>query len=365
MDYRELCSSFDYELKGMSVSWHPNLDSEVWEDKVNITTVDDLVFKRSIAGKKTLIVDDHCYIFNISNRNLYHGLIDVLGQYLTLREIFPDIVPIAIRSHSDYEEGHLLEKMFNWLAPAAPVYNLSEYSKIQISKTSFLGISENYLPRYALEELQIHEDINHKYPYRQRNIENVKKFIKRHAALPNYNSGRKIFLISNDKKLWDEHHLYARLLGLKSIINKRGGWNQKAIASNAESVIHNLEFVERYYPEEHFHQLKDYFGQKGYEIINPMDYSTEEQIDIVNSASHIVTTPGSNHVHALFANSECIFTTIYLNPRYNFPYHHFLEEVLGDRVNIIFDKRKPGTQQKTYFAEEAIQLLEKEYKDRI
>jgi hypothetical protein len=151
--------------------------------------------------------------------------------------------------------------------------------------------------------------------------------------------------------------------GADEILDKNGEWITENVP--AGRVVRSGEFLERYYPEESYHELKNFMISLGYEVVDPMSLLPKEQIELVNSASHIVTTSGSNAVHSLFTNPECIFTVIYFNTRYNFPYEHFLESVLGDRVNIVFDKRLEESGGKTYSASEVIKHLRTYYKDRI
>lgn len=251
---------------------------------------------------------DKVFLFNANEKGFFHGIADVVGQYLAIKKLVPDIVPVFIET----DPGLSLENTASFMKDILrmgivqlTVVPLSiktiKINSIYVASPRdyqlFYKLFMNIIPELLTEETNPGNEEYIKqilYPIAEKLIQQVK---------PTANNIRKIFIHSSNKRMGD---------GTGIIDEKDSRFVNKTIYD---------EVVQEY-------------QEAGYEIIDPEDMSLLEQIALVRSASDIVTPKSSNSIHSIYANPGTKFTMINLSTQNNFPHEITVKAFIEDAIFI-------------------------------
>lgn len=266
-------------------------------------------FERQGDGE-SIRFSGHSFLFNISSVSYYHGLIDVLGHYLLLKENFPDIQPVFMSTPFEHDVGS--EKNANKvngfmryvseLLGAENIYSVQDYSEIFFESLTYIVNHEDYFLYYALPDSRTHDQSFHP-PYQEECAIRSRKF-----------------LLAHTKKI----NGYPKKVFVESKLDKLNG-------------SQTLDTIERQFDHKDYYSHVTFFKSKGFVAIDPTSMTMQEQMDYVYNADIVATMTGSNSAHSLYCNDDATFILSSFNTSYRFP-HDNLVRICAKNPVIVFDR---------------------------
>lgn len=283
-------------------------DDNSW---VNFYQHSGVSFQRPGDGQ-SIKFSGHSFLFNISSVSYYHGLIDVLGQYLLLKDVFPDIRPVFMSTpfehniDSEKSENKIsgFMRYVSELLGAENIYSVQDYNEISFELLTYIVNHEDYFLYYALPNIRTQDQSFHP-PY------------QRECAI----RSRK-FLIAHTKKI----NGYPKKVFVESKLEKMNGHQTPDI-------------IERQFNHEDYYSHVDFFRSKGFVTIDPTSMTMQEQMEYVYNADIVATMTGSNSAHSLYCNDDATFILSSFNTSYRFP-HDNLVRICSKNPVIVFDRSK-------------------------
>lgn len=225
------------------------------------------------------------FFINGDCHSLYHGIVDEVGQALYLKKILPNLRTVLLWTNPQPSWLMVsLAQLFNFdvMPRRVGTYSHIDAERMQIVKTS----TSTWIKRKLAEQgMQIETDI-HDTVWRKMSVPILKE-----AFLPlctkDDSLNKKIFLKMEPRKLVDSGREFSK----KDVI-----------------------------------LLTKFFTQKGYVVIDPMEHSLHDQINIIHNATHIVSMAGSNSAHSIYAKQEAVFVMLNLSETYGFGHDELIEQ---------------------------------------
>lgn len=254
---------------------------------------------------------ENVFLFNANEKSFYHGLCDVVGQWLALKKLTQtDISPLYLEINSDISFNNIQPFMkelldlgiVNLLTVDDTIGRVKIKNLFVISPRDyslFYKLFMDYIPQILTEES--------------------------HPGNPEY---IKLLLGSSSKEILDN-------LSVRDNTQK----NNKVFfhASNNKVGTGSLDIDEthnRFASKDEYEAVVKLFTDDGYEVIDPERLSVADQINIVRKASHIATIKGSNSVHSAFASSDTVFTMINLKKENTFPHEVIVSSFIENPIFI-------------------------------
>lgn len=271
-----------------------------------------LKFERGGEGE-SIHFPGETFLFNVSSISYYHGLIDVLGNYLLIKKNFPNTnLVLASTSETPNTDGFGKPKLYPFMkhvlklmgVSSNTIYALENYKEISFDELRYIVNHEDYFLKYAFDAEIITEDQSfNSASYQNQCSKAVKDMLRQHVqVMPNAPSN--IFIDFNVEKIQ-----------FLSVPEKK----------------------ERFFDSRHYYDWRNFLVDSGYAAIDPAKLSMQEQMNYVFNADKIVTITGSNSCHSLYCNDNAKFVLTNFNTHYRFPHDQLVKNNIKD-AHIIFDR---------------------------
>ena len=291
----------------------------------------------------------------------FHFIRDILGEIEIIKNHYPQA---KIKIFQFCEGGE-----FNWFFSVLEkrqifeayeitdkdIININSYSEIIIKKLLFIYNDQNYLTRSIVKVDQPY-DFDLTSEEDTWSMEYKESIQKRFLKNPTIHGKRKIFISRShdDKRLRaDSETLYKAFHGYPLNSEELELFNQIPASKYAEYADRPPTLINE-------KKIEKFFEQAGYEIIDPGGSieTLQEQAELYNSASHIVSLPGAGLSNCCFANPNVKVLILNNTDSYDFP-HLEIVKSLG-----IFCAESPTRVlhgNKIYSAEEIFDSVKKNY----
>jgi hypothetical protein len=291
----------------------------------------------------------------------FHFIRDVLGEIEIIKNHYPKA---KIKIFQFCKNGNfkwffsVLEKRQIFEAyeiTNEDIININSYSEIIIKKLLFIYNDQNYLTRSIVKVDQPY-DFDLTSEEDTWSMEYKESIQKRFLKNPTIHGKRKIFISRShdDKRLRaDSETLYKAFHGYPLSSEELELFNQIPASKYAEYADRPPTLINE-------KKIEKFFEQAGYEIIDPGGSieTLQEQAELYNSASHIVSLPGAGLSNCCFANPNVKVLILNNTDSYDFP-HLEIVKSLG-----IFCAESPTRVlhgNKIYSAEEIFDSVKKNY----
>lgn len=285
-----------------------------------------VVFERPGSGPEVYF-DEECFIFNVSSLSYYHGLIDVLGHYLWLKSLFPNLTPVFLStSETPNTEGFgsphvypFMRHILNLLGDP-PIYVAENYRKLSFRRLRYVVNCEDYFMKHAFAPEIITQDQSNVPAYQYACAHHAREFLIS-TIRPLANMPKKIFLATTVEKI------------------------------NFVGMPGSIERAERQFDANDYLLLEKFFEEKNYKVIYPEQLSMQDQMAYIRHADVVVALTGSNSAHSLYTKDGGTFILANFNTRYRFP-HSRLVKFCSSNPVIIFDEETKKHKNKTFTFEQ-------------
>jgi len=268
-----------------------------------------------IGGKKKELLVGNYYLIDLDSfSSHFHFLNDQIGEYLVIKEYIKDLVPIVFSKMSFANEANISDhnKTSKYIYDsflkvgigADNIYNLNDFESINIEN---LFATQKFFNQYLTNEMiPIIGGTNPKY-----SVPAIKKY---------FFSTKK----SNNKKLFISRVVennHAR--DIRKKLEEKRDTNHKAFLKFKAKLGEDLKIkiFDRYITLEDELFLERFFKDNGYEIINPGEYSLQEQIDMFAEASHVAGLSGAGFINTMFCYPGTKIIILNTSTAYSFPHH--------------------------------------------
>lgn len=330
----------------------------------HIFHVDNIFLKNKSSNNNNEIeISEPIIVITIKNGlwGYFHFIRDILGEIEIIKNHYPEA---KIKIFQFCEDGD-----FKWFLSALKkrqifeeygindkdIINFNNYSEIKIKKLLFIYNDQNYFANSIVE-------VYHPYDFDLESdqdtwsMEYKKSIQERFLKNPVLHGKRKIFISrSHDDK---------RLRGYSEILYKAfHGYplNSKDLELFDQIPAHKYaEYADRPLTLINEKKIEKFFEQAGYEIIDPGESfeTIQEQAELYNSASHIVSLPGAGLSNCCFANPNVKVLILNNTDTYIFP-HLAIAKTLG--IFCVESPKRIPLGNKIYSAEQIIDSVKKNY----
>jgi hypothetical protein len=281
------------------------------------------VFFESYNQDKAKNLFGNFYLLDLDSLNShFHFLNDQIGEYLSIKKTVNDLKLLVVAkkratSKKPLQDHNKTSKIVYEILSKLEIFenqviNLNEYKSLHIEN---LFLTQIYWNKYLDKSMVPMNSGNHPKttvgPLRnlllsEKNLQNVatrKLFISR------MNESNRIRQL---RKKYDE-------LSLGEVMPF------KIFKSNLGSDL-KIKILDRFISLSDEKELEDFFAQNGYEIVNPGNYSFEEQVDMFSSASHVAGITGAGFINTIFCKPGTKVIIINTSNQYTFPHYRWPEE---------------------------------------
>lgn len=273
-------------------------------------------FKLNNAGKnvKKLLPGNYYLIDLDSFSSHFHFLNDQVGEYLVIKEYIKDLIPVVfvkncfaeVKNINDHNKTskYIYDALFKIGVSTDSFYDLNKIDSIHIPNLFATQIFFNqYLkkemipanggtnPKYSVPAIK-------KYFFSDKLNNDKKLFISR---MNENNSVREAREFLENKKVTD----YKEFLKMKAKL----GEDQR------------IKIFDRHITLDDEIELERFFKNSGYKIINPGEYSLQEQIDMFSEASHVAGLSGAGFINTMFCQPSAKIIILNTSTSYSFPHH--------------------------------------------
>jgi hypothetical protein len=235
------------------------------------------------------------------------------------------------------------------------IININSYSEIAIKKLLFIYNDQNYFARSIVE-------VDHPYDFDLASdqdtwsMEYKESIQKRFLKNPTIHGKRKIFISRShdDKRLRaDSETLYKAFHGYPLNSEELELFGQIPASKYAEYADRPPTLINE-------KKIEKFFEQAGYEIIDPGESfeTIQEQAELYNSASHIVSLPGAGLSNCCFANPNVKVLILNNTDSYIFPH---LEIVKSLGIYCVESPTRVVLGSKMYSPEEIFESVKRDY----
>lgn len=392
-DYDVDVSNSSFE-KVETVSINHFKKSKLWETLSHRDNGEDLIFYK-ISGintnnnsSKTTRISGNSYIIEW-NRPFFHTMHDIVGEYLLIKEVIPDLKPVIIYTGVLKDPQAIFNAFYGAILKKPDfIKDLLEMIEFDYRNFFFVDGKDNIVidNLYSISlygdgfKSELFYKINEKlgnnfilpkndasYAYRFAVTFAMKNFFK--SFRTNTVPYRKIFVSTKHKReMLDKAKMLYDFLdsnGVKWSVDWRTPCNTEKVDGLDLSAFLPAQFNSgvkdaniRYISREEEDAMEKYFESQGFEIITIDGTSLKYQIGLMSEASVVAVWAGASELQSLFVQDDSTF--IYVAPRmeYGFPHEDILEVIKPD-AKIFFDKRMPENYGKTFDSGTIIKAVDK------
>lgn len=354
-----------------------------------IVTMENLEVTTTSTSNKTILLEDHVFVFD-ANQSFFHCLYDNLGQFLVLKNYFPDIKAVFVNTqekNSIFGGITYKSKILEWAGIQEDDHILtSDYKTIKFKKISFIHSASSHFLRSVDYMLTEDQRLDIDKIYRQSADSSgssiylkskfLKKFIRKNIANKNIIRNRKVYLSRvHTRKLYERTWILKNFLRDNGVIfNNDGSFedeNNILLTLNMEAfkpanIFGPMMEIDYRYLEIHDELfVENFFRSKGYEIVSMESMELVDQVDLMLSCTHIATLAGAGSLNALFLDDDGLI--IYLAPNSGYSFHHedIIDSITKNSI-ILQDKREIGYDRTRVFQpQQLIHMLEEAAGDRL
>jgi hypothetical protein len=329
----------------------------------HIFHVDNISLKNKSSNNNEMEISEPIIVITIKDGlwGYFHFIRDILGEIEIIKNHYPNA---KIKIFQFCEDGD-----FKWFFSILKrreileayeitdndVINFNNYSEIKIKKLLFIYNDQNYFANSILEAYRpydfdlLSEDDTWSMEYK-------KSIQERFLKNPTMYGKRKIFISRShdDKRLRvDSEILYKAFHGYP-LSSKE----QEAFTKIPK--IKYGEYADRPPTLINEKKIEKFFEQAGYEIIDPGESfeTIQEQAELYNSASHIVSLPGAGLSNCCFANPNVKVLILNNTDSYIFPH---LEIVKSLGIFCVESPTRVVLGSKMYSPEEIFESVKRDY----
>jgi hypothetical protein len=291
----------------------------------------------------------------------FHFIRDILGEMEIIKNHYPQAKIKIFQFCEDHD--------FNWFLSVLKkrkileayeitdkdIVNINSYSEIIIKKLLFIYSDQNYLANSIVEVYHPY-DFDFESDQDTWSMEYKKSIQEKFLKNPTMQGKRKIFISRShdDKRLRrNSETLYKAFHGHPLSSKDLELFNQIPASKYAEYADRPLTLINE-------KKIEKFFEQAGYEIIDPGESfeTLQEQAELYNSASHIVSLPGAGLSNCCFANPNVKVLILNNTDSYEFP-HREIVRSLG--IFCVESPTRVVHGHKIYSAEEIFDSVKKNY----
>lgn len=248
-------------------------------------------------------VSGRSMILDVSCQSLWHGIIDLIGEALYLKQSGESfsIIPVTIDMHNRSlgvkAPAPFMFELLSYLTEYNhPVMHIDLRNSYYFEEVVFIDTSNNdFLSKLFPKIRKLHDRIHScnerlntffplVYPFMQK--------IGKEWLADSTHQAEKIFLKFSEDKL------------------------RKMVEFNDDRQIKIDEY----------RAIESFFKDAGYRLYLPEENSFKSQVQTIGSAEEVVALVGSVSAHALYMQPGSRMTLINLNQDYNFPHHQLLHQ---------------------------------------
>jgi hypothetical protein len=260
------------------------------------------------------------YILDLDSFNShFHFINDQIGEYLSIKETIPDLKLLVVAKKiatskkllADHNKASksIYEILGKLDIFEGEVIDLNQYKSLQVENLFLTCI---YFNKYVNRSMVSKDSGNHP----KTTVGLLRDFFISEKNLQNV-SNKKLFIsrMSESNKIRQLRKKYDELsLGDQRIFKlfKSGFGNDLKI-----------KILDRFISLSDEKELEDFFSKNGYQIINPGDYSIEDQIDMFSSASHVAGISGAAFINTIFCKPGTKVIILNTSNKYNFPHYRW------------------------------------------
>jgi hypothetical protein len=252
----------------------------------------------------------------------YHFLVDFIGQYFLIKKYVKDLVPVLISYQHGKEkiklEKHLpLSKYFYSVLNKLDIFedsviDLREYKSLVLKN---IFITDPFFNGYLQGDV-----VNTSFP--GNTVYGLPEVANLLRVNTNYNNNNKVF-VSRIKENDIARKLLKDLENQEKVIHgRRVGACKKTLENfNAtEGYGQMIKIRHRLMSLEDEKSLENFFRLKGYRIVDPSQYTLDEQLDIFSNATHVAGLSGAGLINSIFSNHKV--KLFILNPSSGYGFDH-------------------------------------------
>lgn len=263
----------NYTYSSLNTFYYPNTDMKIYEFK-------DLTFLNNI-NNQTKIIKSLCFLISI-DMNHSHGLLDGIGAYYQLKQIYPEIIPIFI-----IQENKKIKFKRN--------INLVLKEFAEVNNYQIINLNDyNYSFKNAV--------INSCYPsvVDISKIESADIFAEKNVLVGiNFYKQSLVEILNNINLPYNKSN--------RKIYISRKSTNKNRLMSDDQYIVNKLSYNPNY--DEKIEKL---MMENGYEIIDLDGYNLSDHINLFSQCSKIVSIEGTGLINKIFAPKTCSVLSIRL-----------------------------------------------------
>jgi len=269
-------------------------------------------------GEEELYLEGNFFLFNCSDKYYYHILRDYVAHFELLSKNIKNLTPVSVCTCRMDEDSGTSCIVKNAAYPPHLFINKVyknkilkidglKYKKVTFSRMFFCYAYSHLLDHFKdFEPNKIFPTPTEKAWVEERFGEELRNLAKSHIKTLDKNKKIYVTRINDSKYVWDfvaAWELYEKNKVLPE--NKKLKLDVLKMENTLPGSKDPHEIAKsRSFSVEDELLLENYFRSKGYEVINPGDYSVEEQIEIFSSSSFIAGAGGSGMTNLFFCHPE-------------------------------------------------------------
>lgn len=289
-----------FEIENYAPGWEASHgDLDIIEEPHKHFIINDIVISSPNDGDEIIL--DNVFLFNGIEKSFYHGIIENVGQYLALKSIYEDLVPLNIEFAPQTRAPDFSASFIEEIVGAG-IVNLKNIGE---------GVSKIYINKLFLVT-PVGSKLTNKFF-----INHVPEILS-----AEYHAGNRAYI------KWFAGAVRAELLS--TIEPRELDKNKKIFIHSSNKLVgENSELIDeqdkRFASKSEYDKVVEQFVDLGYTAVHPEALNIFDQISMIKSAESIATVKGSNSVHSIFADAETNFTMVNLTENNTFPHETLVE----------------------------------------
>lgn len=237
--------------------------------------IDSVEIVRTDLDGETLELPGPNFIFDLSVKGYFHGMVEVLGQYLLLKSLIPALRPVYIINRPDPPKKFMQE-----ISDLFGVQIVEMASSIKLNEVVYLNI-------------------NYEFPLYKETLARIARLPRMESNSVYHNNMSNSFIKENVQML-----------------------QATFLPSNTGKRFQNIFVRAKDYDADR--SVERYWANKGFLPIEMEDYSLQDQINIIHYADKIVMPMGSACTNIIFAKESAEVLLISPHENYQFDYLSFI-----------------------------------------
>jgi len=324
---------------------------------------------------ETKYIYGNSFIIDIDGYQYFHLFQDKIGQYEFLKRYVKDLRLILVGAwdHQYPPSSAIIGSMV--VTDALSIYNIKEEDKIFLNRESawfektfyankvfnrflpgespgnnLFGISEEEKENYYNYNIEIAKIIRELYLNRTKQ-EELKIFVSR-KIMSN--------MIRKMKSLIDKKESIGLNLEEEDSLNRQ----MRVFGPEDKDAIKIIK--QRFITEEDEDKLESFFFNKGYRVVEPLNMTFSQQVDLFTRVTHVASVRGSGLYNTIFCNTDVKVFVIDISNEYDFEYRSIINVATENVYEV--PVRSPivhRTPQELFSVENIIRVLENHYIDKL